>query len=59
MVQMPDGVDTRVPRDWTDYEVSQEGEADSVSAPSHLLDIEGLLEAVKIVESIKKLDSIP
>ena len=55
VVRLPEGKNVWIPRDWTDYESSQGNEI--VSNPSHLLDIRGLCEMVKIVGGMPRSNS--
>jgi hypothetical protein len=55
MIRMPDGTQARVPRNWTDYESSQDGQA--ATDASHLLDIRGLHQAARIIALINSIPS--
>jgi hypothetical protein len=49
VVKMPDGNEARLPRDWTDYDMS--------TAPDSLLPIEGLRELIKIIGQLDEAKS--
>jgi len=49
VIKMPNGKEARLPRDWTDYDMS--------TAPDSLLPIEGLREIIKIIGQLDEANA--
>ncbi|MBN1582960.1 MAG: hypothetical protein JXA89_19785 [Anaerolineae bacterium] len=65
VIRSPDGHHTRIPASWTDYPLSPATSQATPSArdladnPTHLLDLDGLRQAVHLIDRIRHGDTSP
>jgi hypothetical protein len=59
VVQFPDGLHAVIAMSWTDYATLQGFAFDPPSTPPHLLDFDGLRQAVQLIDRIRQEGRYP